>query len=361
MSETAADGGGGLCAEALAAMGYALFRSGGDKADSVGELGDWALRANLPHGSEFLAEYCERVEAEGDDVAPAIWEEGGLRLEARGIEAGGRRLVAVRNLGDEFESRRIVVQRANERGLERRKLLKEIQKKELLLRCIVHDLGNPLATVIMNLQRAERQIDDASTRWSVQTALAQAVRQRSMIRSVLDLFSAEIASLEEFRFDPAVAPDLASLAKVTLTHCRALADAAGVELQLEGGGAPLPVRAEAALLERVLENLLANAVRHGGGAGRVVLRLERGEGWVTLSVLDGGPGVPTGMERAIFNAGTQAGPDAGQAGLGLFFCRRSVERWGGEIGCENREGGGARFWFRLRPAEFDELVSPQDG
>jgi len=67
---------------------------------------------------------------------------------------------------------------------------------------------------------------------------------------------------------------------------------------------------------------------------------------------DEGPGLPEDATAtrlfALFAKGK--GERAGKAGLGLYFCKMTVERWGGAIGCENRPAVGARFWFRLSRA-----------
>ena len=56
----------------------------------------------------------------------------------------------------------------------------------------------------------------------------------------------------------------------------------------------------------------------------------------------------------LFRKYAQGGGTNGQVGLGLYFCRITVEGWGGAVGYEPAPGGGARFWFRLpKPADRD--------
>jgi hypothetical protein len=73
------------------------------------------------------------------------------------------------------------------------------------------------------------------------------------------------------------------------------------------------------------------------------------DNFLTGFVNDEGPGLPEEATAprlfALFAKGK--GERAGKAGLGLYFCKITVERWGGTIGCENRPAVGARFWFRL--------------
>jgi signal transduction histidine kinase len=58
------------------------------------------------------------------------------------------------------------------------------------------------------------------------------------------------------------------------------------------------------------------------------------------------------MEGRLFEKFTQSGKGKGKVGLGLYFCRITTERWGGDIGHNNIAGAGSRFWFRL-PAYED--------
>ena len=95
-------------------------------------------------------------------------------------------------------------------------------------------------------------------------------------------------------------------------------------------------------------NLLENAIRHSpdGGAVHLSARAERRE--VILRVEDEGPGVSPEAQPDLFHRFRPRGRRAGLAGLGLYVCRLAVESWGGRIGYDDREGGGARFWVRLK-------------
>ena len=101
-------------------------------------------------------------------------------------------------------------------------------------------------------------------------------------------------------------------------------------------------------LDRVLSNLLGNALRFTPAGSTVRLGLRRDGATVTFTVDDQGPGVPEEMQARLFQKFSQGKTKAGSAGLGLYFCRITVERWGGSIGYTTREDGGARFWFSLR-------------
>ena len=110
-------------------------------------------------------------------------------------------------------------------------------------------------------------------------------------------------------------------------------------------------------VERILTNLVGNAIRHSprGGvievAGRATFDDDRE--MVEVTVSDQGPGVPAGDRERIFEAYVQAGDAArsGRLGLGLAICRRLVEAHGGRIAAGDGPGGGARFSFTLPVAE----------
>lgn len=110
---------------------------------------------------------------------------------------------------------------------------------------------------------------------------------------------------------------------------------------------------EESRLLRIFGNIVENALRHTPVGATVTLGVTADNSFVTGFVDDEGPGLPEDATAvrlfALFAKGK--GERAGKAGLGLYFCKMTVERWGGTIGCENRSTVGARFWFRLPRAD----------
>jgi signal transduction histidine kinase len=125
---------------------------------------------------------------------------------------------------------------------------------------------------------------------------------------------------------------------------------------------PLPaVLGDRMMVRRVLDNLLANAVKYArpGEPAQVHIRARRDEGeWCRIEVTDRGIGVPDGQHEAIFAELHRAHADAGVAGtgLGLTICRRIVQRHGGTIGAEPGRHDGARIWFTLPAADVISAV-----
>ena len=106
---------------------------------------------------------------------------------------------------------------------------------------------------------------------------------------------------------------------------------------------------DAVLLERVLCNLLDNALKYGtSGALIRIVAVQTGQD-VQVSVEDRGPGVAAGMESKIFSKFVRGEKESNQAGvgLGLAICRAIVEAHGGKIGVTAGAAGGARFSFTL--------------
>ena len=83
--------------------------------------------------------------------------------------------------------------------------------------------------------------------------------------------------------------------------------------------------------------------------GKVTVTIQPVGAEVHVCVEDEGAGVPPEIAPQLFQKFIRGRASAsGKAGLGLFFCRITVEQWGGSITCEPRAEGGTRFWFRLK-------------
>jgi signal transduction histidine kinase len=103
-------------------------------------------------------------------------------------------------------------------------------------------------------------------------------------------------------------------------------------------------------LFRVLTNLVDNALRHSPVGGLVRITTTREDATVVVCVEDEGPGVPHDLLPRLFEKLAHGRDRTAGTGLGLFFCRITVEDWGGAIGYERRERGGSKFWIRLKSA-----------
>jgi signal transduction histidine kinase len=145
--------------------------------------------------------------------------------------------------------------------------------------------------------------------------------------------------------------ELRELIDDTVAAMRAPAEASGVSLSAELPAHEVLARANAERVQRVLFNLIQNAIRHTPTDGSVTVRARSGGDGVEVEVVDEGAGVPAGDGERVFEAfyrGDEARSEEG-AGLGLAISRAIVEAHGGRIWLEDGAPG-TRVRFTLRPA-----------
>jgi signal transduction histidine kinase len=205
-----------------------------------------------------------------------------------------------------------------------------------------HDLRTPLANMQAMLEALEDGLGDPEEYVPV---LLEQVRVLSLL--VDDLFElaridAGALTLEMHRLP--VAPVVSSSLRGVEAEARSrhVTLAAEVEDDLTARFAPEKV-------ERVLMNLLTNALRHTPSDGVVAIRVEPHAGEVQVAVEDTGEGLDAEAQERMFERfwrGDQSRSSRG-AGLGLAIARGLVEAHGGRIWAEDREGGGARICFTL--------------
>lgn len=294
----------------------------------------------------------------GAPIHSSLWTEPtrdgtDLHLEATALPLQQQSLLLIRRADAEHTARQQVLQLARERMLDHERLLEEISAKEILLHCIIHDLAGPLAGIQGCLEILANRARDAEDTEFVQLGLLQAGRQQRLIRTILDVFASHDPSPQAA--SPQVQPshDLISCVDDVVEGLRPAFLAKGARLQTlrsEGLQRPGWVVAEASRLERVLYNLLENALRFAPVASTVTVHLHDDGQWMEVTVTDEGPGVAPEVLPQLFQQFITGGRWPGKSGLGLFFCRITLERWGGNIACVATEGTGGRFRIRLRKA-----------
>ncbi|MBI4799387.1 MAG: PAS domain-containing sensor histidine kinase [Desulfarculus sp.] len=221
-----------------------------------------------------------------------------------------------------------------------------------LTNMVVHDMKGPLAEVMGNLDLISYEPLSDMQREALELASLGAEDLLRMIMNLLD-----IDRLEEGRLLVRPEPVLfADLAGDLLRKFQTLIRLKGIEAQAQDETAGA-FEADPALLGRVLQNLLTNALGHTGEGGRVLLKAAPGDGGgVVLSVLDDGEGIPERFRDLIFQKFTQGSDGSGprtSTGLGLTFCKMAVEAHGGRIWFDNQEGQGSTFHVWL-PREIPE-------
>ncbi len=282
------------------------------------------------------------------------WQEVGLPenhyLEATALYLNGRHVLLVDHAKISLTEKKQLIQTGREQRLAHHQLLRDIEKKEILLHCIVHDLSGPLGGIqaSLSLLNSEKLSDEG--RSFLDLCLKQSNKLAMFIREILDAFSAEVQPFDPATMNPAEAPDVYQTASYVIKSLTPLAILHGVHLQFAPDVAPdahwraVGIRSK---LERIFFNLLENAIWHSPSNGRITVDLRRENGTVYIGIRDEGAGVPAQHVPTLFQKFAKGNHETGKVGLGLYFCRITVEQWGGQIGYYPHEAGGSVFWFEL--------------
>ncbi len=296
--------------------------------------------------------------SEPEPLSSGIWietDESGneYQFEATAIRLRDRKILLIELLKFAYQDKQLLVQKGRENRLIYERLVKEIQKKEILLHCIVHDLAGQISAVTNCLELLGSENLTPQARKFLEIGKSQAMQQGMLIREILNAFSSDMESIETFIFDPILAPDLANAVKEIVDAFRPSFAISNINLRLGSNVDSLEeskVVGEKLHLDRVLFNLVENAFRHSPPQTTVTVDVGDEAEFLLLTVEDEGTGVSPDIANKLFEKFVQGKGKTGRAGLGLYFCRITVESWGGTIGYTPRESGGSRFWVRLRKA-----------
>lgn len=283
---------------------------------------------------------------------PAIWSEVDrfgveMFLQASALRIGDRQILLVDGNQQRLRERESLLQQARQGELAHTRFQQDAQKRDILFHCIVHDFATPLSTLNGTLQLLATETLNARAHDLVQAGLRAVAKQESLVRDVLDVFRSDMG--EETPSELSInAPDLRACIVDIMRLLQPKATWRNVTLRFEqeGEGRRLVV-GERSRLERVLLNLIDNALRYAPAGSVVVVGLQESDQDVYVTVDDDGPGVAEELGATLFEKFARDRRNSGKVGLGLYFCRMTIERWHGTIGYTARAKTGARFWFRL--------------
>ncbi len=223
-------------------------------------------------------------------------------------------------------------------GTRRLRALDEM--KNTFLQAVSHDLRTPLAAILglaITLERGDVHLDEADAKDLAGRIAGNARRLDRLVVNLLDL-----DRLARGIVTPNLtSTDVGSLVRRVVAESELIPDS-----RLRTDIQPVIVRADAAKVERIVENLLANMARHTPANTTVWIGVRSHADGALLLVEDDGPGVAKDIRETIFEPFRQ-GPDAPAhspgVGVGLTLVRRFAELHGGTAWVEEREGGGASF------------------
>ena len=245
-----------------------------------------------------------------------------------------------------------LLSRAARQNRELESAYQEIQRAESmrdnLTAMLVHDLRTPLTGLLAPLQMLEAEMLgplDESQREVVHISHRSGQRLLGMVNALLDVSKMEAG---EFIIHPQTIEIEPLLARVIQT-ARPLED---------GGSATIlahchqqTVFADPDLLERILINLVGNALKFTPASGQITLSAQPASDKTRFAVEDNGPGIAPEFQDKIFEKfGQVENRQKGakfSTGLGLTFCKLAVEAHDGRIGVESEVGKGSVFWLEI--------------
>jgi signal transduction histidine kinase len=216
---------------------------------------------------------------------------------------------------------------------------------------LAHEIRNPLHSIGLNASVVEQYVGAPATAAS-EGAVRESLRTiQEETRRLTDLLNNYLGLLKS---SPEPAPvDLRDLCRRVMRLLSYAALKARVELRLEGDEDLPPVVGVPDRLQQAVLNLALNAIQAKPQGGVVALRLQYAGGVVRLSVADTGPGLPPGLEEALFDTRVTTKP--GGSGLGLPLVRLIAEAHGGSVWYRSEPGRGATFTLVL-PVERQQAA-----
>ncbi len=233
------------------------------------------------------------------------------------------------------------------------RLRHEDEMKTTFLQAVSHDLRTPLAAILglaVTLDRHQANLGEEEIHDLTQRIATNARR--------LDRLVADFLDLERLQRGAAV-PESRTLDVGRLVRGWVAATDLVEDRRLSLSVAPVTIRGDPAMIERIVENLIGNAVKHTPRDTQIWVRVEAADDGVLLTVQDDGPGVPPDERERIFQPFRQGSRAGAGSGVGLALVARFAALHGGRVWVSERSGGGASFKVTLaaEPPEHDHRAT----
>ncbi|AWT43627.1 MULTISPECIES: MtrAB system histidine kinase MtrB [Streptomyces] len=236
--------------------------------------------------------------------------------------------------------------------------INQLEDLSRMQRRFVSDVSHELRTPLTTVRMAADVIHEAREDFDPVTA-----RSAELLADQLDRFESLLADLLEIsRFDAGAAAleaepiDLRDVVRRVVSGAEPLAERKGTRIRVVGDQQPVIAEADARRVERILRNLVVNAVEHGEGKD-VIVKLAAAGGAVAVAVRDYGVGLKPGEATRVFSRFWRADPararTTGGTGLGLSIALEDARLHGGWLQAWGEPGGGSQFRLTL-PRTADE-------
>jgi two-component system, sensor histidine kinase and response regulator len=218
--------------------------------------------------------------------------------------------------------------------------------RDSLVHMIIHDLRSPLAGMLgyLDVFKTKTTSKLSASEGNILNVIQQnADKMMMLVLAALDVNRLESGQMPLNR----QAYDLTSLAKTIMESLGSLARQK--HINLEAPSEPVMVKADKDVVERIITNLLANALKFTPEFGDVHIIVSLEGPSARLTVKDTGPGIPAEYHTKIFEkfGAIDKGAHGYSTGLGLAFCKLAVEAHDGQIGVQSEVDKGSAFWFTL--------------
>lgn len=235
--------------------------------------------------------------------------------------------------------------------LEKRELELLQEMRADLSSMIVHDLRNPLTSMLFGLQLVQLSSRDKLDEKALSNLAKVESGGKELLEMINDLL--EIHKMESGELTLAVQLiEVQELLKAAVEALALMAQEKNIEIQISIEPNCPPVNVDRQRIVRVMVNLLANAIKFSTPGTKVALEGGQAEGkWISLKVIDQGPGIAVDQLDKIFDKFVQLDSrrkgQRSSTGLGLTFCKLAVEKHGGRIWAESTPGKGTTIHVML--------------
>lgn len=312
-------------------------------------------RKLLAYGTVVRRENCYEKNSRGEDkylkiIAVPLKDQHGEIEGALSMAIDNTEAVLFKNRLEELNGglERMIGQRTAELHEANRELAKVLELKSTFMADVSHELRTSLTIIQGNLELMTlRSPVPVSNQESYGQIFNEIKRMSSMLADLTSLTTAESSS-QKLNYETI---DLNRLISAVCKSLGVMADDRGIRLEQRNGAGTIVMQADGDKLEKLLSNLVRNAIKYNKENGWINVWAEVADNGVSLYVEDGGIGIaeeylPFIFER-FYRVDKARSRNEGGSGLGLAICKWIAEIHGGKIEVRSQEGRGTTFAVRL--------------